>query len=203
MKARLLLVVAASFLVLSGTAHAQKRPAQKPAEKPVEKPAEPAAASGLPRQIGAHDGWIAVDAGTGANRVCYLVGRPTKSDSKPANAKRGEISLTVAHYPGANRTNELTWAAGYPLRDNGPMMIEIGKVKVPLSNLSQPNSEKAWTRDEPGNRQAVDAMRQAAAGANAIVKGISGRGTETTDTFALNGFAKALADIDKACGVKR
>jgi hypothetical protein len=199
MKARLLLVVAASFLIFGGPAHAQKRPAQKPAEKP----AEPPASNGLPRQIGAHDGWIAVDAGTGQNHVCYLVGRPSKSESKPANAKRGEISLSVAHYPGANRTNELTWVAGYALRDDGPMMFEVGKVKVPLSNLSQPNSEKAWTRDEPGNRQAVDAMRQAPAGASAIVKGVSGRGTQTTDTFALNGFAKALADIDKACGVKR
>ncbi|MBL8806169.1 MAG: hypothetical protein JNN22_04910 [Rhodospirillales bacterium] len=203
MKARLLLVVAASFLLSAGTVHAQKRPAAKPAEKAAEKPAEAPASSGLPRQIGAHEGWIAVDAGTGPNRVCYLVGRPSKSESKPANAKRGEISLSVAHYPGANRTNELTWVAGYPLRDDGPMVIEVGKVKVPMSNLSQPNSEKAWTRDEPGNRQAVDAMRQAAAGATAIVKGTSGRGTQTTDTFTLNGFAKALADIDKACGVKR
>jgi hypothetical protein len=157
----------------------------------------------MPRQLGAYDGWIAVEAGTGANRVCYLVGRPTRSESKPANARRAEISLTVAHYPGANRTNEVTWAAGYPLRDNGPMEIEVARVKVPLSNLNQPNSEKAWTRDEVGNRQAIDAMRNAAANVNAVVKGISGRGTETTDYFALAGFARGLADIDKACGVRR
>ncbi len=157
----------------------------------------------MPRQLGAYDGWIAVEAGTGPNRVCYLVGRPTRSESKPANARRAEISLTVAHYPAANRTNEVTWAAGYPLRDNGPMEIEIARVKVPLSNLNQPNSEKAWTRDEVGNRQAIDAMRNAAANVNAVVKGISGRGTETTDYFALAGFARGLADIDKACGVRR
>ncbi len=201
MQARPLLVVAASFLLSASLAQAQQRPAQKPAE-PAAAPA-PAAGSGLPRQLGAHDGWIAVEAGTGPNRVCYLVGRPVKSDSKPANAKRSEISLTIAHYPGANRTNEVTWQAGYPLRDNGPMLLEIGKIRIPLSNLNQPNSEKAWTRDEPGNRQAVDAMRQAPAGATAIIKGVSGRGTETTDNFALAGFGKALADIDKACAIKR
>jgi hypothetical protein len=201
MNARPSIVVAASFLLLAGSAFAQQRPAAKPAE-PAAAPA-PAAGSGLPRQLGAYEGWIAVEAGTGPNRVCYLVGRPVKSESKPANARRNEISLTIAHYPGANRTNEVTWMAGYPLRDNGPMVIEVGKVKVPLSNLNQPNSEKAWTRDEPGNRQSVDAMRQAPAGATAIVRGVSGRGTETTDTFALNGFGKALADIDKACGIKR
>lgn len=176
---------------------------QRPAAPAPAAPAQPAPGAGLPRQLGAHDGWIAVEAGTGPTRVCYLVGRPAKSDSKPANARRGEISLTVAHYPGANRTNEVTWVAGYPLRDNGPMEIEIGRVKVPLSNLNQPNSEKAWTRDEVGNRQAIDAMRQAPANASALVRGISGRGTETVDHFALAGFARGLADIDKACAVRR
>jgi hypothetical protein len=35
------------------------------------------------------------------------------------------------------------------------------------------------------------------------VRGISARGTETTDTYNLAGFARALADIDKACNVRR
>ena len=148
MKLRFHIVVAASFLMLAGATQAQQRPAAQPA------PAQPAAGAGLPRQLGAHDGWIAVEAGTGPTRVCYLVGRPTKSESKPANARRSEISMTIAHYPAANRTNVVTWVAGYPLRDNAPMSIEVGKVKVPLSNLGQADSEKAWTRDEQGNRQA-------------------------------------------------
>lgn len=203
MKPRFRIVVAASFLVAAGAAQAQQRPAAPAPAAPAAAPAQPAPGAGLPRQLGAHDGWIAVEAGTGPTRVCYLVGRPTKSESKPANARRGEISLTVAHYPGANRTNEVTWVAGYALRDNGPMEIEVGKVKVALSNLNQPNSEKAWTRDEVGNRQAIDAMRQAPANVNALVRGISGRGTETIDHFPLAGFARGLADIDKACAVRR
>jgi hypothetical protein len=34
------------------------------------------------------------------------------------------------------------------------------------------------------------------------VKGTSGRGTETTDTFSLAGFTKAYAEIGKACGIR-
>jgi hypothetical protein len=200
-KAAVSAAVAALFAAVAGSVGAQQRPAQPAPAAPA--PAAPAQGSGLPRQIGAHDGWIAVEAGTGPARVCYLVGRPTRSESKPANARRNEITLTVAHYPAANRTNEITWVAGYPLRDNGPMEIEIGRVKVPLSNLNQTNSERAWTRDEQGNRQAIDAMRQAPANTNAVVRGISGRGTETTDFFALAGFARGLADIDRVCGVRR
>lgn len=201
LKTALLSAVAALFLALTGTVGAQQRPAQPAPAAPAAAP--PAQGTGLPRQLGAHDGWIAVEAGTGPNRVCYLVGRPTRSESKPANARRNEITLTVAHYPAANRTNEITWVAGYPLRDGGQMEIEIGRVKVLLSNLNQANSEKAWTRDEQGNRQAIDAMRQAQGTTGAVVRGISARGTETTDFFALPGFAKGLADIDKACGVRR
>ena len=37
----------------------------------------------------------------------------------------------------------------------------------------------------------------------AIVKGTPQRGQPTTDTYALAGFAQALAMIDKACGIKR
>ncbi len=42
-----------------------------------------------------------------------------------------------------------------------------------------------------------------AKGKQAVFKGVSARGTATTDTYALAGFAHALAQIDKACGVKR
>src|SRR6266700_1359941 len=37
----------------------------------------------------------------------------------------------------------------------------------------------------------------------AVVKGVPQKGPPTTDTYPLAGFAKALAAIDKACGVKR
>ena len=42
-----------------------------------------------------------------------------------------------------------------------------------------------------------------AKGKQAVIKGTSARGTATIDTYALSGFTQALAQIDKACGVKR
>jgi len=42
-----------------------------------------------------------------------------------------------------------------------------------------------------------------AKGKQAVVKGVPQKGPTTTDTYPLAGFAKALALIDKACGVKR
>jgi hypothetical protein len=40
-------------------------------------------------------------------------------------------------------------------------------------------------------------------GKQAVLKGVSQRGTGTTDTYVLAGFADMLGQIDKACGVKR
>lgn len=180
-------------------AQAQQRPA---APAPQAAPA-PAPASGAPRQLGVFDGWLAAEAGTGPQRVCYLIGRPTRVESKPAGARRADPTFSVAHYPNVNKLNEVTWFAGYPLRDNGAHEIEIGRAKVPLSNLDQSNSDKAWTRDDAANKAVVDALRTAQPRAVALVRGISARGTETTDTYNLAGFARALAEIDRACNVRR
>ncbi|MFY7781958.1 MAG: hypothetical protein ACOVQI_12560, partial [Tagaea sp.] len=64
-------------------------------------------------------------------------------------------------------------------------------------------SQMVWAREADGDRQIVNALRTAPATANAVVRATSARGTETTDTFALAGFQRALAEIDRACGVRR
>jgi hypothetical protein len=190
-----LIAVLGLFLAVDAGAQTQPRPA---APAPAQPPA-----SAAPRQLGNYDGWLAAEAGAGATRVCYLIGRPVKVESKPAGARRADPNLSVAHYPGVNKSNEITWFAGYPLRDGGAMEIEIGRVKVPLSNLEQPGSDRAWTREDAANKTAIDAMRAAPPRATALVRGVSTRGTETTDTYNLTGFARALADIDRACNVRR
>ena len=38
-------------------------------------------------------------------------------------------------------------------------------------------------------------------GSGMIVRGVSSRGTETTDTYSLNGFTRAHNAIGQACGV--
>ncbi|MCA3262270.1 MAG: hypothetical protein ING44_10035 [Telmatospirillum sp.] len=192
--AALFAVLGLFLAAAAASAQTQPRPAA---------PAQAPAASAAPRQLGNYDGWLAAEAGTGPTRVCYVIGRPVKVESKPAGARRADPTLSVAHYPGVNKSNELTWFAGYPLRDGGAMEIEIGRVKVPLSNLDQPGSDRAWTREDAANRTAIDAMRAAAPRATALVRGVSARGTETTDTYNLTGFARALADIDRACNVRR
>lgn len=194
-RAGILAAVVASFA--AAPALAQQRP-QPPAQPPAQAPAPQSAA---PRPLGTFDGWRAFEAGPNNAKTCYLTARPTRSDSRPANAQRAEISLVVAHHQNPRRNDEFTMNVGYPVRDGGE--IEIGRTKVALSTLAQANAQSLWAREVDGDRQIVGALRTAAGNTNAIVRGTSTRGTETTDSFALAGFQRALAEIDRACGVRR
>lgn len=194
-RAGILAAVVASFA--AAPSFAQQRP-QQPAQPTQQAPAGQAAA---PRALGTFDGWRAFEAGPNNAKICYLTARPTRSDSRPANAQRGEISLVIAHHQNPRRNDEFTMNVGYPARDGGE--IEIGRAKVALSTLAQANAQSLWAREADGDRLVVNALRTAAGNTTAAVRGTSSRGTETTDTFALAGFQRALAEIDRACGVRR
>jgi hypothetical protein len=186
-------VLAAVFASFAAPAPAQQRP------QPAAPAAQPAAA--VPRLLGTFDGWRAFEAEPNNAKICYVMAAPLRSESRPANAQRGEISLVIAHHRNPVRNDEFTMNLGSPARDSGE--IEIGRTKVPLSTLAQANSSSLWSRPADGDRQIVGALRTAPATGTAIVRGTSARGTETADTFALAGFQRALAEIDRACGVRR
>jgi len=57
--------------------------------------------------------------------------------------------------------------------------------------------EWAWPATVEDDRKIITAMKR---GANAIVTGVSGRGTQTKDTFSLLGFTAAVEDAAKRCG---
>ena len=57
----------------------------------------------------------------------------------------------------------------------------------------------AWTRNAKQDAVLVAAMRS---GKSMILRGVSGRGTRTTDTYSLKGFSAAHNAIGKACGIR-
>ncbi|MEE8247875.1 MAG: invasion associated locus B family protein, partial [Alphaproteobacteria bacterium] len=60
------------------------------------------------------------------------------------------------------------------------------------------NGASAWAPTAVDDKAIVKSMR---AGSSMTVKGTSSRGTQTTDTYSLLGFSKALGAITKACGL--
>ena len=58
------------------------------------------------------------------------------------------------------------------------------------------DSEAAWLASTDDEAGFVGALK---AGSQLVVKGTSGRGTETTDTYSLSGITAAMQAIDAAC----
>lgn len=145
-------------------------------------------------RLGDAQGWSAFAETDKTAKVCYVVGRPMKSE--PENLKRGDVYIYVTHRPAEKSFNVVHFAVGYPYKEASDAELAVDTRKFSLFT----NKESAWARDAATEKAVVEAMSK---GKQAILKGTSTRGTGTTDTYALAGFAQMLGEIDKACGVKR
>jgi len=167
------------------------------AAKPKKEPPAAAPSGGVAsttESLGASGPWSAYASRDKTGRVCYLVGQPQKSDS--AGTPRKAPSAIVTHRPAENITNVVSFVEGYALKDGSEVALEVGDKKFELFT----KDDGAWARTEELDRTIVGTLAHAK---SAIVKGTPQKGRPTTDVYSLAGFAKALALIDKACGVKR
>ena len=187
--AGLALAVALATLSPAEAARAKKHAPPAPAEPPAPK-AESAAA----QPLGTSDSWSAYQAADGTGQVCYLVGKPQKS--QPANFARKPPMAMVTHRPAEKIANVVSFVEGYPLKEGSEVAIDIGGSRFDLFT----KDDAAWARTAELDRTIVAALGKAK---RVVVHGVPQKGPPTTDIYALAGFAKALALIDKACGVKR
>jgi hypothetical protein len=145
-------------------------------------------------RLGGAQGWDAYSDTEKGHKICYLVGEPSKSE--PAGAKRNKIYASVTHRPAEKVSNEVSFNAGYLFKDGSDAELIVDGRKFSLFT----NKDAAWARDPATDKAVVEAL---AKGKQAVLKGVSARGTETTDTYSLAGLSQALGQIDKTCGVKR
>lgn len=137
--------------------------------------------------------WGAFILKEGKGRACYLAGQP--KESRPTGVNRGPIWLLVTHRPYKKIKGEISVSVGYPLKANSSVQIQIRHEKFKLYTFE----ETAWVQDAATEAKLVTAMRK---GRKMLVKGTSKRGTNTTDTYSLNGFTRAHMAINRACKVK-
>jgi hypothetical protein len=187
--AALVLAVAPAISSPAEAAHAKKHPPPAPAEAPAPKTQSAAA-----QPLGTSDSWSAYQATDGTGRVCYLVGKPQKSE--PAGFARKPAMAMVTHRPAEKIANVVSFVEGYPIKEGSEVAIDIGGSKFELFT----KEDAAWARTADLDRTIVTALGKAK---QVVVHGTPQKGPATTDVYALAGFAKTLALIDKACGVKR
>jgi hypothetical protein len=171
-------------------------PAQAAHPKKHHATAAPPAAPATPeaQPLGKFDAWAAYASHDKTGRVCYLVGQPQKSE--PAGFGRKPPTAMVTHRPVEKIANVVSFVEGYALKEGSAVALDVGGSKFELFI----KDDSAWARTADLDKAIVTALSK---GKQAVVKGVPQKGPATTDTYPLGGFAKALALIDKACGVKR
>jgi invasion protein IalB len=183
------LALSAAALTAISPAGAASQAKQQPA---AAAPAKPAVAA--TRTLGTFAGWTAYASRDKTGQVCYLVGQPQKSD--PAGSGRKTPMAMVTHRPAEKITNVVSFVEGAPLKEGSEVALDIGGSKFELFT----KDDGAWARTAELDKTIVTALSK---GRQAVVKGMPQKGPATTDVYPLAGFSKALAAIDKACGVQR
>ena len=169
------------------------KPAPAPAAKPGAKPAEPAAAGGAePTLIGQFGTWGAYTATPAGRKVCFALAKPSSSKTNPPNRPRDPAYAFVSTRPAEKVVNEVSIMIGYALKPGSESSLEVGGSSYAMYT----QGDGLWIKNAAEEEQMVNAMRKSA---EVTVKGVSAKGTETTDVFSLKGLAQALDRLAQDC----
>jgi hypothetical protein len=172
---------------------AAKKDAAKPAPAtPAAAPAAAAAGGAEPTLIGQFGTWGAYTATPNGKKVCFALAKPSSSKTNPPNRPRDPAYAFVSTRPGEKVTNEVSIMIGYTLKPGSESTLEVGGASYAMYT----QGDGLWIKNAAEEERMVDAMRK---GADVTVKGMSAKGTETTDTFSLKGLAQALDRVAQDC----
>ncbi|MBR1088712.1 Invasion associated locus B family protein [Bradyrhizobium manausense] len=169
--------------------------AAKTAAKPESKPASPPAAvagGAEPTLIGQFGTWGAYSATPNGKKVCFALAKPSSSKTNPPNRPRDPAYAFVSTRPAEKVNNEVSVMIGYALKPGSESSVEVGGASFAMYT----QGDGLWIKNAAEEERMVEAMRKSA---DLVVKGVSAKGTETTDTFSLKGLAQALDKIAQDC----
>jgi hypothetical protein len=165
----------------------------KPAEAAPAKPATPPNVGGVkPTLLGQYGEWGAYTASPGGKKVCFAIAKPTSSQTIPPNRPRNPVYIFISSRPAEKVSNEVSIIIGYPFKPGTEASAAVGATSYALYT----QQDGAWIKNAAEEALMVDAMR---AGQSAVVKGVSAKGTQSSDTFSLKGLAQALDRVGQEC----
>jgi len=145
-----------------------------------------------PTLIGQFGTWGAYSATPNGKRVCFALAKPTTSKTNPPNRPRDPAYAFVSTRPAEKVSNEVSIMIGYALKPGSESTLEVGGASYSMYT----QGDGLWIKNAAEEDQMVQAMRRSA---DATVKGMSAKGTETTDTFSMKGLSQALDRIAVDC----
>jgi hypothetical protein len=194
---RVLTILATGVLMCGAASLAQAQSASPKVAKSAAKPdaiKPPAAATGgaEPTLLGQFGTWGAYTAAPNGKKVCFALAKPSSSKTNPPNRPRDPAYAFVSTRPAEKVANEVSVMIGYALKPGSESTLEVGGASFSMYT----QGDGLWIKNAAEEERMVDAMRKSA---DVTVKGVSAKGTETTDTFSLKGLAQALDRLAQDC----
>lgn len=128
---------------------------------------------------------------------CWIVSSPKNTvntrDGRTVAVRRSDILLFVSYRPETGVKGEISFTGGYPFKENSFVNLRIGSASFEMYT----NGEWAWPATVAEDAKVITSMRR---GTEAVLTGVSSRGTQTQDTFSLLGFTAALEEAERRCG---
>ena len=152
----------------------------------------PAVGGAQPTLLGQFGDWGAYTAAPSGRKVCFALAKPVSSQTNPPNRPRDPAFFFVSTRPAEKVKDEVSIIIGYPFKPGSDATIDIGSTNFSLYT----QGDGAWIKNAAEEAKMVEALRK---GADATVKGQSGRGTQTTDVFSLKGLSQALDRVAQEC----
>lgn len=186
--------VVAIGLAWPGQAHAQGAKGAKaaPAQQDTKQAAAAAAGGAEPTLVGQFGPWGAYVASPGGKRVCFALAKPTSMKTNPPNRPRDPAYAFISSRPQEKVINEVSIMIGYPLKPGSDGTLEVSGNRYAMYT----QGDGLWVKNAAEEEKMVDALRK---GSDVVIKGVSSRGTETTDTYSLKGLAQALDRLAQDC----
>ena len=171
---------------------AKPAPAKPEAVKPEARPVAAVAGNAEPTLIGQFGTWGAYTATPNGKKVCFALAKPASSKTNPPNRPRDPAYAFVSTRPAEKVSNEVSVMVGYTLKPGSESTLEVGGGSYAMYT----QGDGLWIKNAAEEERMVDAMRKAS---DVTIKGVSAKGTETTDTFSLKGLSQALDKLAQDC----
>ena len=129
-------------------------------------------------------------------RECWAVSSPTETvntkDGRVVAVKRGDILLMTFYRPDAGVEGQVTFTGGYPFDSGSTVNVTVDDQEFEMFT----EGEWAWPASATDDAKIIAAMKR---GTDAVLTGVSSRGTNTKDTFSLLGYTSAVEEAEKRC----
>lgn len=176
----------------SASSKASKGAAKPAAAKPETRPAAAVTGSAEPTLIGQYGTWGAYTATPNGKKVCFALAKPSSSKTNPPNRPRDPAYAFVSTRPAEKVTNEVSVMIGYTLKPGSESTLEVSGASYAMYT----QGDGLWIKNAAEEERMVEAMRKSS---DVVIKAVSAKGTETTDTFSLKGLSQALDRLAQDC----